>query len=150
MAQRNEAAVMSVDEAARMLGISRNSAYDAVHAGEIPSIRIGRRIVVPRAPLRRMLMLDPPIPPTVARRAGARHESARSHACGIETLNGTRVCQQRVMGFRQDGSFIPWCVTHSMLIDRGEWGDGWTLDKVNALPLIFVRSMPVLDAVADA
>ncbi len=38
---------ITVDEAAVYLGVSRYSAYQAVHAGSIPSIRIGRRILVP-------------------------------------------------------------------------------------------------------
>ncbi|MHB0912081.1 MAG: helix-turn-helix domain-containing protein [Armatimonadota bacterium] len=41
----------SVEEVARLLGISVNSSYDAVRQGEIPSIRIGRRILVPKAAL---------------------------------------------------------------------------------------------------
>lgn len=48
-----------VEDAARFLSISRSSAYAAVRRGEIPSIRIGHRIVVPTAALRRMLGLDP-------------------------------------------------------------------------------------------
>ncbi len=39
---------MSVEEAALCLGISRNSAYEAVRRGEIPAIRIGHRIRIPR------------------------------------------------------------------------------------------------------
>ena len=45
----------NVEEAARLLGIGRNSAYVAVRQGEIPVIRIGRRMVVPRAALDRLL-----------------------------------------------------------------------------------------------
>jgi excisionase family DNA binding protein len=48
-------ATTTVVEAARTLGISRNSAYAAVSRGDIPSVRIGRRIVVPTARLREML-----------------------------------------------------------------------------------------------
>lgn len=48
----------TIDEAAQLLGVSRNSAYAAVKAGELPSIRIGRRLLIPTAALRRMLMLD--------------------------------------------------------------------------------------------
>jgi excisionase family DNA binding protein len=40
------------------LGTSRGATYDAVARGEIPSIRIGRRVVVPTAALRRLLGLD--------------------------------------------------------------------------------------------
>lgn len=49
---------LSVDETARLLGVGRATAYAAVKAGDIPSIRIGRRLLVPTAALRRLLMLD--------------------------------------------------------------------------------------------
>jgi len=37
----------SVEEMADLLGISRGSAYAAVRAGELPGIRVGKRVVVP-------------------------------------------------------------------------------------------------------
>ncbi len=40
--------VFSVEETAVLLGISRAFAYELVARGEIPSLRLGRRIVVPR------------------------------------------------------------------------------------------------------
>ncbi len=46
---------LSVPEAAQVLGIGRNSAYEAVRRGEIPVIKIGARLVVPVAGLRRLL-----------------------------------------------------------------------------------------------
>lgn len=46
---------MTVEEAAVVLGISRATAYDAVNRGEIPCIRIGRRILVPVVALNRLL-----------------------------------------------------------------------------------------------
>ncbi len=46
---------LTVEEAARLLGISRSLAYEAVAAGKLPSIRIGRRVLVPRAALERLL-----------------------------------------------------------------------------------------------
>ncbi len=46
---------LTVPEAGRVLGIGRNAAYDAARAGEIPTIRIGKRILVPVAALERML-----------------------------------------------------------------------------------------------
>ncbi len=46
---------LTVDETASALGISRNAAYEGVRRGEIPSIRVGRRLLVPRAALERML-----------------------------------------------------------------------------------------------
>jgi excisionase family DNA binding protein len=47
--------VLTVDEAATLLGISRAFAYEAVNRGEIPSIRIGRRILVPKGALQRFV-----------------------------------------------------------------------------------------------
>ena len=45
----------SVEEAAQILGIGRASAYQAVHAREIPSIKFGSRLVVPKAALDNMI-----------------------------------------------------------------------------------------------
>ncbi len=46
-------------ETAGVLHLSKASAYAAAERGEIPAIRIGRRLLVPTAALRRMLQLDP-------------------------------------------------------------------------------------------
>jgi excisionase family DNA binding protein len=51
----HEALTVTTAEAARLLGISRNLAYEAARRGEIPTIRIGRRILVPIAALERLL-----------------------------------------------------------------------------------------------
>lgn len=45
----------SVPMAARLLGIGRATAYKAAGDGSIPSIRIGRRVRVPRAALKHLL-----------------------------------------------------------------------------------------------
>jgi hypothetical protein len=46
----------SVDEAGcEILGLSRCSAYSAVRSGAIPTIRIGKRLIVPRVALERLL-----------------------------------------------------------------------------------------------
>lgn len=47
--------VLTVEEAAEYLRIGRAAAYAAINAGEIPSIRIGRRILIPRQALERLL-----------------------------------------------------------------------------------------------
>ena len=46
---------LTIEEAARRLGIGRNQCYQAAHRGDIPVIRIGERLLVPRAALDRML-----------------------------------------------------------------------------------------------
>ncbi|MBI2916487.1 MAG: helix-turn-helix domain-containing protein [Chloroflexi bacterium] len=56
-----EAQTMSVEDCARLLGIGRQSAYEAVRRGEVPAIRIGRRLLVPRAALERLLAQPQPV-----------------------------------------------------------------------------------------
>ena len=46
---------LTIPETARLLGISRSAAYRAAACGEIPTIRIGRRLLVPTAKLFDML-----------------------------------------------------------------------------------------------
>lgn len=50
----------TLNEAARRLGISRALAYEAAHRGELPVCRIGRRVLIPRAALLRLLEDGPP------------------------------------------------------------------------------------------
>jgi excisionase family DNA binding protein len=47
--------VLSVAEAGELLGISRAFAYELVARGELPVVRFGRRIVVPKAALLELL-----------------------------------------------------------------------------------------------
>jgi len=49
---------VTVTEAGQILGVGRSAAYDAVARGDLPSIRLGRRLLVPTAGLRRLLGLD--------------------------------------------------------------------------------------------
>ena len=46
---------ISVENAAELLGVSRSAAYRAVKAGQLQTFRMGRRLLVPTAPLLRML-----------------------------------------------------------------------------------------------
>ena len=52
MAVSDERVVLTVAEVGLLLGISRTLAYEAVRRGELPSIRVGRRILVPQARLK--------------------------------------------------------------------------------------------------
>jgi len=51
----SESLVLTVSEAARLLRLSKTTTYDQIRQGSIPSIRMGKRILVPRAALMRML-----------------------------------------------------------------------------------------------
>ena len=61
MVQRNiepkpvEPDVVTIEEAGRRLGIGRSLAYQLARSGDIPTLRLGRRLVVPRKRLERML-----------------------------------------------------------------------------------------------
>ncbi len=50
-----ERLTFTVKETARLLGIGRQLAYDRVKTGEIPVLKIGRRLLVPRIALEKML-----------------------------------------------------------------------------------------------
>ncbi len=51
---------LTVDEAAQVLGISRAFAYELVRRGEIPSLRLGRRIIIPRKLVEELLARPAP------------------------------------------------------------------------------------------
>ncbi len=50
-----EPVVYTVEQAGKILHLSRGSAYQAAATGELPTIRIGRRLLVPRAQLEALL-----------------------------------------------------------------------------------------------
>lgn len=51
-------ATLRIEEAGEILGIGRWAAYAGAKSGDIPTIRIGRRILVPVARLRALLGAD--------------------------------------------------------------------------------------------
>ena len=55
MTIRSEKLVYTVEEARARLGLGRGAIYEAIKRGEIPAVRIGRRILVPCAALERFL-----------------------------------------------------------------------------------------------
>jgi excisionase family DNA binding protein len=55
MDQNQQPMTMSVTDAAKRLGISRAFAYELVARGELPCLRFGRRVVVPRKALERLV-----------------------------------------------------------------------------------------------
>ena len=59
MTSTHEHACFTVEEAARVLRIGRSQAYAAARSGELPTIRIGRSLRVPRHRLEQLLGEDP-------------------------------------------------------------------------------------------
>ena len=62
VSQQVNSETLTVPEAAALLGIGRDLAYRAAATGELPTVRIGRRILVPRRQLALMLGGDIPMP----------------------------------------------------------------------------------------
>jgi len=50
-----ERLTLTVEEAAHLLGISRGLAYELARSGRLPVVRLGRRLLVPKVALERML-----------------------------------------------------------------------------------------------
>ena len=49
-----QSATITVEQAGQALGICRNAAYAAARRGEIPVIKIGRRLLVPKVAFERL------------------------------------------------------------------------------------------------
>lgn len=47
----NEKLTLSIEEAGKLLGVSRQTAYLLTHRADFPVLRIGRRVLIPRKQL---------------------------------------------------------------------------------------------------
>jgi excisionase family DNA binding protein len=52
---KNECQTNSIEDLAEILGIGRSTAYAAVRNGTIPSIKVGKRVLIPKVSLHRLL-----------------------------------------------------------------------------------------------
>ena len=53
-----EPLVLTPDEARPLTRLSRNAFYDALKRGDVPSIRVGKRYLIPRAKFNKWLAGD--------------------------------------------------------------------------------------------
>ena len=60
MAMDEKKLTLTVDETAKCLGIGRNLAYEAIARGEIPVVKVGKRLLVPKAALELLLAAGQP------------------------------------------------------------------------------------------
>lgn len=61
-----EKLTVTVEEAGKLLGISRALAYEMARTGKLPVIRFGRRLVVPKRAMENMLGQSEKVAATVA------------------------------------------------------------------------------------
>lgn len=54
----DERVTLTIREAARRLGVSEGTLYRAARRGEVPTVRVGGRRLVPRAALERLLACE--------------------------------------------------------------------------------------------
>jgi excisionase family DNA binding protein len=54
-----ERPTLTVDAVAEILGLDRKTVYAAINSGELPSLRVGRRILVPTSWLAARITPDP-------------------------------------------------------------------------------------------
>ena len=85
MSRSRHRLVYTVTEAGELLGLGRSTAYDLAARGELPTVRLGRRLMVTRPALTALLGFEPPLPyelddahRTVPTTAGRRPQSSRS------------------------------------------------------------------------
>lgn len=50
----NQPILVSVRQAARLTGVGTTFMWDLVHRGQLPSVRLGRRVLIPRAAIERL------------------------------------------------------------------------------------------------
>ncbi len=55
MSENTQAKTYKIEEAAKLLGLGRNQTYEAARRGDIPCLKIGKRLLVPKAALDRLL-----------------------------------------------------------------------------------------------
>jgi excisionase family DNA binding protein len=56
----------TVEEAAALVGVARSTMYDLVHRGEVPAVRVGRRLFVTAPTIEALTGVVPPTPADLA------------------------------------------------------------------------------------
>ena len=82
----------SIDEAAETIGVGRGSAYELVRRGDLRTVRVGRRVLVPREAVRDFLGLRHK---QGAASASATPEPAPDEVTYLVTIR--RICATEVM-----------------------------------------------------
>lgn len=74
--------VLTVEETARVLRVSRGACYELVRTGRVPAVRLGRTLRIPRAALLALLAEVGPTDEHAGREQHAQGQGERSDQCG--------------------------------------------------------------------
>jgi excisionase family DNA binding protein len=53
--QSSDRLTLTAREASQLLGLSRTSVYQGISTGEIPHVKVGKRILIPKVALEKLL-----------------------------------------------------------------------------------------------
>lgn len=87
---------LTVEQAGKVLGISRSTAYELARTGDIPTLRLGRRIVVPVARLADALAVTPG---EVSAAIGQLRPSAPARSAAVDPPHRGRAATQAMTLF---------------------------------------------------
>jgi excisionase family DNA binding protein len=76
--------VYTVEEAAGLLGVARSTMYELVRVGEVPSVRVGRRVFVTAPTIAAFTGVTPPSPAELVARRTAEAQPAELHAIATD------------------------------------------------------------------
>jgi excisionase family DNA binding protein len=76
--------VYTVEEAAGLLGVARSTMYELVRGGDVPSIRIGRRVFITAPAITALTGVTPPSPAELMARRAAEAAPADLRAVATE------------------------------------------------------------------
>ena len=84
----SERLTLTIEETARLLRVSRGTAYQAAREGQLPTVRLGRRLLVPRHALERMLTAAGTESPQTNGAAGTAPQEGLSHGQSTRSSDG--------------------------------------------------------------
>jgi excisionase family DNA binding protein len=88
--------VYTVEEAAGLLGVARSTMYELLRVGEVPSIRMGRRVFITAPAIAALTGVAPPSPAELVARRAADAQRAELHS--IRTDGPARPGTRRTAG----------------------------------------------------
>jgi excisionase family DNA binding protein len=107
--------VVTVNELAGILGIGKTVAYNAVNSGQIRSLRVGRRLLIPRTVVNQLLESKPKDKPETNTAVASQIETAPPLPAHRVLRGGARLSSEQLNEFNETVSSLS-----DMLRDVGD------------------------------